>query len=406
MRNEPAVIARLRVAVIGAGLAGQGHAAAYHTVSTVYDRALPPVELVAIADANLDLARSVANRYGYERGVASWQEIAASTDIDAVSIVVHNALHREIAEALLTSGKHVLCEKPLAPSVTDARAMAAAATASGRLGRVGFSYRRSPSFAAIAALVHSGDLGRPLHFAGRYLGDYGVSQSTPMSWRYRGPWGSGVLADLASHLVDMAEQLCGRATSASGARLATFIPHRPAPLTVTTGHSSGPVGTGLEPVENEDYAHFGLQFGEGETSVVGTHYASRVARGHPNTLAFEIFCEHGSAAYDQRRPGEFRLWDDPTDRENAGYRTVLAGPEHPYLNGGLAMSYPGVGVGTNENFVFQARAFLEEIAGIRNLPPCASFDDGLHNLEVLDAVVDSDAHAGAASPVASHEEAR
>ncbi|MBX3087420.1 MAG: Gfo/Idh/MocA family oxidoreductase [Cryobacterium sp.] len=398
------MVAPMRVAVIGAGLAGQGHAAAYRAASTVYNRDLPPVQLAVIADSNVNLAESVAARYGYERAVSSWQEVASATDIDAVSVVVHNALHREIAEKLLTSGKHVLCEKPLAPSVEDAQAMVAQAQTSGHLGRVGFSYRRSPAFAALREVILRGDLGRPLHIAGRYLGDYAADENAPMGWRFKGPWGSGVLADLGSHLVDFAEQLCGRAISASGAKMSTVITKRPVPLTVTTGHSAGPVGTEFEPVENEDYAQFGLQFADTNSSSLGSFHTSRIARGHPNTLSFEIACEFGSGAYDQRRPGEFQLWENSTGGSNSGYRTVLVGPDHPYLDGGLAMSYPGVGVGTNENFVFQARAFLEEIAGIENLPRCASFEEGLHNLEVLDAVVRSDAQSGAISPVDSNGE--
>ena len=84
---------------------------------------LPPIRLAAIADANLALAEDGARRYGYEKALPSWQAVAEDPSIDAVSIVVGNALHRPIAEALVDAGKHVLCEKPLAGSMEDARAM-------------------------------------------------------------------------------------------------------------------------------------------------------------------------------------------------------------------------------------------------------------------------------------------
>ena len=76
---------------------------------------LPDMRLVAIADTNEPFAVETARRFGYERAETSWQAVAEAADIDVVSVVVANALHREVVEALLAAGKHVLCEKPLAP---------------------------------------------------------------------------------------------------------------------------------------------------------------------------------------------------------------------------------------------------------------------------------------------------
>jgi predicted dehydrogenase len=74
---------------------------------------------------------------------------------------------------------------------------------------------------------------------------------------------------------------------------------------------------------------------------------------------------------------------------------VPVGPAHPYLTGGLAMDFPGVGYGQNDLFVFQARAFLDQVAGVGSLPPVPSFEHGLHNLELLAAVTRSAAQGGA-----------
>jgi predicted dehydrogenase len=74
---------------------------------------------------------------------------------------------------------------------------------------------------------------------------------------------------------------------------------------------------------------------------------------------------------------------------------VAMGPAHPYLTGGLPMDFPGVGYGQNDLFAFQARAFLEQVAGLRNLPPVPSFEHGLHNLRLLAAVTESAAEGGA-----------
>src|SRR5437764_1890060 len=147
------------VAVIGAGMAGRSHAAGYRQVNTVFGNGLPPVRLAAIADANTELAEDAARRYGYEKAVSSWEEIAEDASIDAVSIVVGNALHRPIAEALIRAGKHVLCEKPLAGSMADAEAMVAAEKTAGVVTSVGYTFRRSPAISAIRDHVHNGELG-------------------------------------------------------------------------------------------------------------------------------------------------------------------------------------------------------------------------------------------------------
>jgi predicted dehydrogenase len=77
---------------------------------------------------------------------------------------------------------------------------------------------------------------------------------------------------------------------------------------------------------------------------------------------------------------------------------VLDRPAHPYLGGGMPMDFPGVGYGQNDLFTFQARAFLEQVAGLEGLPRLASFEEGLRNIRLLDAVVAS-AKAGGADVV-------
>jgi len=120
------------VAVIGAGMAGRAHAAGYRGATGVFDAFGPDVRLVAIADINDELAEDTRRRYGFARTEHDWQAVVEADDIDAVSVVLANHLHREVIEALLAAGKHVLCEKPFAPNVSDASAMVDAATRSGR----------------------------------------------------------------------------------------------------------------------------------------------------------------------------------------------------------------------------------------------------------------------------------
>jgi predicted dehydrogenase len=373
------------VAVIGAGMAGRAHASGYRNAPAVFGTGLPDVRLVAIADAHEPFAAETARRYGYERAETSWEAIAEAPDIDAVSVVVANSLHREIVEALLEAGKHVLCEKPLAPSVADGQAMVDRAGKTDRVAAIGFTFRRSPSINAVREQVTEGALGPVTHFNGHYWCDYGFDPDAPMSWRYQGGPGSGALADIGTHLVDVAEFLCGPVRSVRGAVLTTVVPDRPVPLGAAVGHAAGVAVSDVRaPVGNEDIATFTATFAGGAT---GTFSVSRIAFGLPNALGFEVFCRGGAAAFDLGRAAEFTIADQAPAGPVNGYRQVQVGPAHPYISRGLPMDFPSVGHGQNDFFTFQARAFLEEIAGLDHLPHCPSLAAGLHNLSVLDAVV-------------------
>lgn len=388
------------VAVIGAGMAGRAHAAAYRTAPTLFDPPLPPIRYAAVVDANAAVAADAATRYGYARSGTDWRELLDADDVHVVSVVVANALHREIVEALLAAGKHVLCEKPLSDSLEDARAMVDAAAAHPDLATgTAFVYRRQPAVAAIRDLVRD-ELGAVSHFNGRYWCDYASSPLTPMAWRYTGGPGTGALSDIGSHLIDLAEFVCGPMTQVGGGAFTTMVKERFVAKGTTYGHARAELTDVKEPVGNDDVATFTAHF---ESGAVGTFSISRIAPGHANSMAFDVMAEHGAAKWDMDRPAEFsvirKLREDGLD----GYNQVLIGPAHPYLKGGVPMDFPGVSFGVADLFGFQVRAFLEQVAGIEGgLPPVASFADGVRDLTVIDAVIRSAAAGGAVVDLPPH----
>jgi predicted dehydrogenase len=384
---------RIGVAVIGAGMVGRAHAAGYRSASTVFGPGLPPVDLVTIADLNEDFAKETARRFGYEKSETDWKKILKDDRIHVVSVAVANSLHRELSEALLAAGKHVLCEKPLAPTAADARAMVEAAKkASSQQAGTGFSFRRSPAIGAIKNELTNGNLGNPHFFNGHYWCDYAADPTRPMSWRYKGAAGSGALADIGSHLVDLAEFMFGPINSVSGAVLTTFIKERALPTSAAVGHAATELSDQYEPVENEDLVTFTAKF---ESGAAGTFSSSRTAHGLANGLGFEIHTEKGAATFDLGRMGEFGYYDSNTPQQTAGYRQAFIGPDHPYIAGGMAMDFPTVNYGQNDLFVWQARGFLEQVAGLNQTPKVASFDEGFRNLVILDAIVRSAQNGGA-----------
>ena len=389
----------LSVAVIGAGMAGRSHAAGYRQVNTVFGEGLPPVRLAAIADANEQLARDAARRYGFEKAVSSWEEVVEDPSIDAVSIVVGNSLHRPIAEAAVAAGKHVLCEKPLAGSMEDGQAMVALEEDADVVTAVGYTYRRSPAIAAIRDHVRNGELGELSLFNGRYWCDYACDPRSPLTWRFKGGLGSGALGDIGAHVIDAAEYICGPIVAVSGGALSTQIPKRPLPLGAVVGHGAAPVGDEVGEVENEDTAMFTARF---ESGLTGSFSTSRTAFGMPNGLGFDVYGLDGRTTFDFHRPAEYLFDDAQPEARTRGVRQVIVGPQMPYFHGGYPMEAPGVGIGNQEAFTYQCRAFLDQIAGTPDsLPANASFADALHTMEIIQAVVRSSRSDGASVDVGS-----
>ena len=142
-------------------------------------------------------------------------------------------LHAEVAIAALEAGKHVLCEKPLANTLAEAEAMAAAAARAASRGvrsMTGFNYRRVPAVALAGKLVADGRIGRIRHVRASYLQDWLVDASFPLTWRLqRERAGSGALGDLGAHIVDLAQYLTGELIAGVSAVTATFVGERPLP---------------------------------------------------------------------------------------------------------------------------------------------------------------------------------
>ncbi|MDU2071790.1 MAG: Gfo/Idh/MocA family oxidoreductase [Cutibacterium avidum] len=387
----------LSVAVIGAGMAGTTHANAWRQVGTVFDLGLPKVRLAAIADAYEPFAQDAAQRYGYQRAVTDWHEIADDPDIDMVSVVVGNALHREIAETMIRAGKHVLCEKPLADTLENAKAMAQAEENHPEIiTSTGFTYRRNASVAQIRKLVETGHLGTIHHINARYWCDYGADPSTPMAWRYSGPMGSGALGDVGSHLIDTAETICGPLVSVAGGTFLTAIKERPvARGHVTRGTTLDNASAEMAPVTNDDVASFTATFSNG---AVGTFSASRIAWGMPNAMMIDVHGSRGRAYWDLARTGEIMVDDASAPAGLSGPRQVLVNPTFPYFERGSSMAFGGVGCTQIEQFTYQAYAFLQQVAGMEeddSFPRCATFADGYREMLIAQAVAESAARGGA-----------
>lgn len=391
--------ATVRVAVIGAGMAGRAHAAGYRNLRSTYHPPPADVELVAAADANTDFAEELRQRFGFSRAETRWEAVAEATDIDAVSVVLPNDQHLPVVSALLASGKHVLCEKPLAPDAVSALRLAVAARRAGVIAQVGFNHRQTPAIAAIRDLVRDGRTGQPLQLLSWYLSDHGRDPAIPFSWRHDiSRAGGGSLIDIGAHQVDTARVLCGEIGAVRGGGLRTAVASRPVAAGATRGHERTAVSSQMRAVTTDDFATFVADF---ENGCLGTFTTSRIATGFKNSSGFHLVGREGSASFDWERVGEFGFADGSAPPALEGFTRVLVGPHHPYLAEGLVMPVAGVGLGIADTFVFQIRDFVAAIVAGAPHPDVATFDDGLANCLILDAVKRSAAQGGAEVRVAA-----
>jgi predicted dehydrogenase len=363
-------MAELGFGLIGTGFMGRTHAIALRSVATVFSGIEAP-RLATVADQHPESAARAGRDLGFERSTADWKELLHDPAIDVIDICAPNYLHYPMSFAALAAGKHVYCEKPLALSVAQATELAELARGSGLVHAVGLNYTTNPLVQAAREIVTSGEIGEPVSFTGRYFEDYMASTEVPFTWRCdRSLAGSGALADLGSHLINMLHFLLGSPKRLCG-DCRTVIPKR---RELATGRQRA--------VENEDIARAMLEL---ETGVPATIEISRVAGGYKCGLQFEVFGTRGSVAFDQERMNELRLYEGAQLNGRAGFKTLLAGPAHPdYMSFCPA---PGHGLGINDLKVIEVRNLLRAIQEGEPFQP--DFDEGLRVQTVMEAIEQS-----------------
>jgi predicted dehydrogenase len=386
----------LGVGMVGYAFMGAAHSHAWRTAPRFFDLPLQPLMRAVVGRDPARVAEAAA-RQGWDSSETDWRRLLERDDIDLVDICTPGDTHAEIAVAALEAGKHVLCEKPLANSVAEARAMAEAAARAAEHGTramVGFTYRRVPAIALARQLVAEGRIGTVRHVRAQYLQDWIADPAAPMSWRLdKSKAGSGALGDIGAHIVDLTQFITGDRITAVNGVLETFVHERPLP-----GNGAGNLGTdastgsGTGQVTVDDAAAWLARLGSG---ALGVFEATRFASGRKNAIRIEVNGSAGSLAFDFEDMNVLHLYDALEPSATAGFRRILVTePEHPYVGGWWP---PGHLLGYEHGFTHQVVDLVRALgAGDQ---PTPSFADGLQVQTVLDAVENS-ALAGAWTAVA------
>jgi predicted dehydrogenase len=345
---------KLNVALIGQGFMGRAHSNAYRQVNHFFETPFD-LQLKVICGRNRPGLEKMAVTWGWEEISTDWRSVIGRGDIDVIDVATPNWLHAEMAIAAAAAGKIVLCEKPLAVSLVQARQMVDAVR--GEPNMVWFNYRRVPAIAFTRRLIEEGRIGQVFHYRATYLQEWGNDPTRPPGWKLqKSEAGSGVLGDLLSHLIDTALYLNGPIDEVS-AMMHTFSPGR----------------------DVDDATLLLARFANGS---IGSFEATRYAVGCRNRNAFEIHGSKGMARFDLEDLNRLEFFDAADARNLQGARRLLVtGPDQPYSTN---FWKPGHIIGYEHTFIAALGDFLGSLESREPFHP--NFEDGLAVEQVLAAV--------------------
>jgi predicted dehydrogenase len=362
----------LNIAMLGSKFMGKAHSNAWSKAAKFFDLPATPVMHTASA-RNPDDLETFAAQWGWEQWTTKWKDAVTDEAIDLVDIGTPNRLHAPQAIAALEAGKHVACEKPLAGTLADARAMRDAAKKARGKTFVWYSYRGVPAVALAQQLVSEGFVGRIYHVRAAYLQGWG-GPDTPLLWRFRGrEAGTGAHGDLNAHIIDMARFITGDdIVEIAGAIEKRFITERPLP--------DDPKKTGRSTVD--DAVLFLARFRGG---AVASFEATRLATGVKNSNRIEIHGEKGAIRFNFERMNELEIYDADQDDRTAGWKTIYAMHEsHPWASNWWP---DGHGLGYEHTFVNLAGDIVRSIAGKQPTVAVPDFADAYETQRVMEAAL-------------------
>jgi len=385
----------LAVGLIGYNFMGKAHSNAWRQVSHFFD--LPAdLRLRTICGRKATHLRVAASKLGWEKAEVDWRRVIADPKIDIIDICTPNDTHCEIATAAAKAGKAILCEKPLARNVDEARRMVAAVRKARVVNMVCHNYRRIPAIAVAKQMIERGELGQRLfHFRARYAQDWIVDPNFPLVWRLQsGIAGSGALGDIFSHIVDLARHLVGEFRDVC-ATMETFVKQRPLEKNRRTKGK----------VTVDDAV---TMIGRFRGGALASLEATRFARGRKNSITLEINGSAGSLFFNFEEMNRLKFFSahDPQDRQ--GFRDIIVTESsHPYVDKWWP---PGHIIGYEHTFTHTIADFVKAVVDEMEGPapsrphksgtrPAAagklraslhpSFEDGLKNQGVLHAIAQS-----------------
>ncbi|WP_115787663.1 Gfo/Idh/MocA family protein [Arthrobacter silvisoli] len=351
---------KLRSGIIGTGFMGSVHAHAVRAAGG---------EVSAVAGSSQASGEAAAAALGARTAAESPEALIGRADVDVIHICTPNATHADLARKAIAAGKPVVCEKPLATSVKDARELMDLADRAGIVTGVPFVYRFYPAVREARDRILRGDAGRLWLLHGSYLQDWLVGAEAT-NWRVDSTLGgaSRAFGDIGVHWCDLMEFTTG---------------HRITRLVAKTSRAYDQRATGgqLSSVATEDGATLLFETDKGAT---GSLVVSQVSPGRKNRLWFSFDGTEASFSFNQERPDTLHMGTTGSSSE------ITVGPQTLSTPGGrrYAKLPPGHPQGYQDSF----NSFVADVyAAVQGQPPegLPTFRDGLRAALLTDALITS-----------------
>lgn len=369
-------LSSIGAAVIGTGFIGTVHLGALRHLGI-------PVAGVLGSSAGRGAER--ARALGVARAYGSLDELLADPAVQVVHVTSPNVAHYAQVKAILTAGKHVICEKPLAMTSAQSAEMLALAQASGRVAAVCYNTRFYPLNQHAHGMMRAGELGELRLLTGQFHQDW-LAKDTDWNWRLEADEGGPLrsVSDIGTHWVDLTSFITGQKPVAVMAELATFIPDREKPLGPVETFTTATGATETRRITTDDAATILLRYANGGRGMMST---SQISHGRKGLLSWDISGSKASAAWSGETPEN--LWIGHRDVPN---QILLRDPSLMNGAGSAAAALPG---GHAEGFGDTWTAFFRQVyrdvarGGRGTDSTWASFEDGHYEMLFCDAVLDS-----------------
>ena len=326
----------------------------------------PAAEITAVCGRNQERAKSLAAKYSIPQVYADYHDMIAKAGLDAVIIASPDDLHHEMAIAAAKAGLHILCDKPLALTAEEAKQMLAAVEKAKVKHMTLFTFRWMPFYHFVADLLAKGAVGKIYNAEFRYISGY--ARKPEYLWRADKARANGAVADIGSHMIDMAHWLVGDIES----------------VCASLGYNVQRPGADGQQMENaNDTAFMLVNFGNGAHGTIHVSMVAHVAdRGQQQQV--KIYGDAGSLEFDMPYSGnEAGAVVKLAKNSDTSFRTLEVPAE--YWHG----ANPAVPFEVFEKQALGVRQFAEAIAKGEEVFP--TFLEGYKAQRVIEAAIISDA---------------
>ena len=362
------------IGLLGFGSMGRTHTWAVQNLPFFYGE-LP---FRAVTRGVCTTSQEKSDRIGAEFGipVTTTDEDALIYDpaIDIIDICTPNICHFKTLKKAIAAGKHVLCEKPLCISSTEAKAILSLPQKDGQVLGMVFNNRWLSPVIRAKQLIEGGRLGKILSFHAAYLHNSATDVARPAGWKQdKTVCGGGVLFDLGSHVIDLMSWLCGKLTAVSGMSQIAY-PER-----------LGRDGKIWRTNADESFYLMGIT----EGGAKGTVSVGKLQIGTNDDLSFEIYGEYGALRFSLMEPNWLYFYDGKAKGEPQGGERGFCRIECVGRYPELIFPSPKAPAGWLYGHLASMHAFL--LAVDSGQPFAPSLEDGAYVQAVMDAAYRSDA---------------